>query len=233
MSAVTVRAKAEGRQPEGMDAETAALFPDSFEESELGLVPKGLCFSNVEKLFLLTMGQSPPSETYNVQGDGLPFYQGRSDFGFRFPSKRIYCNRPTRFSLEGDILISVRAPVGDINVAMEKCCLGRGVAGILHKENLQSFALYSMQNLKSHFKPYNGEGTVFGAINKNNFQQLPVISPPSFIIQSFNKLVTVLDERIKINEEKILILSTLRDKLLPRLISGQLKISDARIFCDD
>ena len=91
-----VRAKMEGRAPEGMDEATAALFPDALEESDLGWVPKGWRHSTVGESFILTMGQSPPGETYNGAGNGLPFYQGRTDFGFRFPTQRIYCNAPTR-----------------------------------------------------------------------------------------------------------------------------------------
>ena len=86
-----VRARMEGRLPVGMDEATAALFPDSFEESELGFVPRGWRVGTVGEFFVLTMGQSPPGDTYNETGDGLPFYQGRTDFGFRFPTQRIFC----------------------------------------------------------------------------------------------------------------------------------------------
>lgn len=85
------------------------LFPDSFEDSELGEIPKGWQFSTVGKHFKLTMGQSPPGSTYNESGDGLPFFQGRTDFGFRFPSRRVFCTAPTRLAEVGDTLVSVRA----------------------------------------------------------------------------------------------------------------------------
>ena len=81
--------------------------------------------------FSLTMGQSPPG-TYNERGEGLPFYQGRTDFGFRYPNRRVFCSEPTRVAEPGDTLVSVRAPVGDINMSMERCCLGRGVAPRRH-----------------------------------------------------------------------------------------------------
>ncbi|MCE3230111.1 MAG: restriction modification system specificity domain protein [Alphaproteobacteria bacterium] len=222
-----VRAKSEGRQPEGMNAETAALFPDSFEEAEMGLIPKGWKFSTVDQSFILTMGQSPPGETYNENGVGLPFYQGRTDFGFRFPSKRIYCCSPVRLAEKDDILVSVRAPVGDVNVALEKCCLGRGVAGVRHSDGYKSFALYSIQNLGFHFKIFESGGTVFGSINKKDFQGLPIIASPAPVMQAFDKLVMPLDGRIQINEEQIRILSKIRDSLLPKLISGEIRIHDA------
>src|SRR3990172_1851377 len=91
-----VRAKAEGRDP-GLPSHLADLFPDSFQDSELGEIPAGWEVGRVDDEFDLTMGQSPPGETYNETGVGLPFYQGSSDFGFRFPNRRVYCTAPTRF----------------------------------------------------------------------------------------------------------------------------------------
>src|SRR6185437_15207677 len=127
-----VRAKAEGRDT-GLPKHIADLFPDSFEDSELGEVPKGWTVGCVDDEFDLTMGQSPPGSTYNDVAKGLPFYQGRTDFGFRFPTRRVYCTAPTRLAKMGDTLVSVRAPVGDINMAAEDCAIGRGVAAVRHK----------------------------------------------------------------------------------------------------
>ncbi len=129
-----VRAKIEGRQLVGMDAATAALFPDAFEESPLGMIPKEWRIGTIGQEFNITMGQSPPGSTYNEEGNGIPFYQGRRDFGFRYPTQRIYCSAPTRLANSGDTLVSVRAPVGDINMARQQCCIGRGVAAIIHKQ---------------------------------------------------------------------------------------------------
>lgn len=227
-----IHAKAEGRKPEGMDAETEALFPDGFEESDLGSVPKGWKPSTVGESFTLTMGQSPPSSTYNDRMEGVPFYQGRTDFGFRFPCQRVYCSSPGRLAERGDILISVRAPVGDVNVALEKCCLGRGVAGIRHKENYQSFALYSLKNLRSYFEFYQNEGTVFGSINKNDFQRLPVISSSKSVMEAFDNIASKLDDRIRVNEEKMRTLIGLRDILLPQLISGRLQLPENNYLPD-
>lgn len=221
-----VRAKMEGRVPEGMDEATAAIFPDSFEESELGLVPKGWAISTVGQSFILTMGQSPPGDTYNETGDGLPFYQGRTDFGFRFPSQRVFCTAPTRLAEIGDTLVSVRAPVGDVNVALEPCALGRGVASVRSLSGHRSFTFYSVRSLKSHFELHDGEGTVFGSINKKDFQSLPVVVPVKAVLDCFEQIVSQLDGSIENNEQKLRTLIDLRDTLLPRLISGQLSLSD-------
>ncbi|HFO1381781.1 restriction endonuclease subunit S [Pseudomonas aeruginosa] len=228
-----VRAKAEGRQPEGMDATTAALFPDSFEESEMGLVPKGWSHSTVGLSFVLTMGQSPPGDTYNEVGEGLPFYQGRTDFGFRFPKQRIFCTEPTRLAGAGDTLVSVRAPVGDVNIALEACALGRGVAGLRHPEGHQSFVFYAVRCLKPHFEMYDGEGTVFGSINKKDFQSLPVVVPTTEVLSAFEVVVAPLDAAVENNEQKLRSLTQLRDTLLPRLISGQLRLPEAEALLED
>jgi type I restriction enzyme S subunit len=224
-----VHAKQQGIAPVGLDEATAALFPDGFEESELGLVPRGWKHSTVEQSFILTMGQSPPGDTYNSLGDGLPFYQGRTDFGLRFPTKRIFCNAPTRTAEIGDTLVSVRAPVGDVNMAIERCCLGRGVASVRHPQGYRSFAFYSIRGLRSKFDMYDSEGTVFGSINKKDFQSLPVIQPGSEVLEAFDDIASPLDSRIVENEEQMRTLATLRDTLLPRLISGQLRLPEADI----
>jgi type I restriction enzyme S subunit len=142
-----VHAKAEGRDT-GPGKSIFDLFPASFEDSELGQIPKGWKAGAVDDVFNLTMGQSPPGETYNETGEGLPFFQGRADFTFRFPSRRIYCTAPTRLAKGGDTLVSVRAPVGDINMAAEDCAIGRGVAAVRHKTGGRSFTYYSMRSLE-------------------------------------------------------------------------------------
>jgi len=221
-----VHAKMQGRAPEGMDEATAALFPDSFEESELGPVPMGWRFSTLGKSFELTMGQSPPGDTYNQSEDGLPFYQGRTDFGFRFPTKRIFCNAPTRLAEIGDALVSVRAPVGDVNMAIERCCIGRGVASVRHQSGCLGYTLYAMKNLGAHFKNFDTEGTIFGSINKKDFEALPVVVPSQGVLVAFDEISKSLDGSIEINEQKIRVLVEIRDTLLPRLLSGQLSVSD-------
>lgn len=222
-----VRAKQQGLAPAGMDEATAALFPDSFEESALGLVPKGWQIKPLVDVFQLTMGQSPPGDTYNQTGDGVPFYQGRTDFGFRFPTQRVFCTAPTRLAKAGDTLVSVRAPVGDVNMALEDCCLGRGVAGVRHRLGYRGFTLHSVRMLKRHFEVFDTEGTVFGSINKKDFEALPTISPTDAALRSFEAVAAPIDERVVANEMQLRTLSTLRDTLLPRLITGQLRLPEA------
>ncbi len=223
-----VRAKMEGREPYGMDAETAALFPEGFEESELGPVPRGWRVGKMGEEFRITMGQSPPGSTYNEIGDGLPFYQGRRDFGFRYPTVRVYCDAPTRIADKGDTLVSVRAPVGDLNMADEKCCIGRGVAAVRHKSESRSFTYAVMQSLTSLLDRFEAEGTVFGSINKKDFNDLPTFVPPRDLVTMFEALVYPLDQRIEQNTEETQTLAALRDALLPKLLSGEVRVPRQR-----
>ena len=224
-----VRAKMERRDP-GLPKEIADLFPSRMVESELGEIPEGWRSTHVDDQFNLTMGQSPPGETYNETGVGLPFYQGRADFEFRFPKRRVYCIAPTRFASRGDTLISVRAPVGDINMAAEDCAIGRGVAAARHKSGSRSYTYQFMHSVEEVFHRFNAEGTVFGSISKKDFHAIPCVAPTRQIIGAFEKLVTPLDGRIETALFESRTLAVVRDALLPRLISGELRVKDIRGF---
>lgn len=227
-----VRAKTDGR-PTGLPDDIAALFPDSFEDSEMGEIPKGWNPSNIGSEFDLTMGQSPPGKTYNETGNGLPFFQGRRDFGFRYPSNRVYCTAPQRLADYGDTLVSVRSPVWDINMAMERCCVGRGVAEVRHKSGNRSYTYYAMHTLSNRFARFEAEGTVFGAINKNQFEGLRWLSPDENLVGEFEKIAFALDEQIEKNTNETATLNTLRDTLLPKLSSGELRVPDAQKFVEE
>jgi type I restriction enzyme, S subunit len=210
----------------GLEAATANLFPAHLEDSPLGHIPKGWKEGTVVEGFNLTMGQSPPGDTYNEEGNGIPFYQGRTDFGFRFPTRRIYCSSPTRYAKPGDTLVSVRAPVGDINMANEECCIGRGVAAVRHKSGATSFTYHSMANLYPDFARFEAEGTVFGSINKDSFEKLRFVIPPKEIISAYERLAGPLDEQICCFEKQSRTLATLRDTLLPKLLGGEMSVAE-------
>jgi len=221
-----VRAKLDSREPAGLDAATTALFPAHFQESPLGHIPQGWSAGTLSEGFDLTMGQSPPGDTYNEDGDGIPFYQGRTDFGFRFPTRRIYCTAPTRYAKPGDTLVSVRAPVGDINMADEECCIGRGVAAVRHKSGAVSFTYHAMENLSPDFALFEGEGTVFGSINKQSFENLRFVIPPQEIVAAYEQIAKPLDDQIYTLEHQSRSLAALRDSLLPKLLSGELSVTE-------
>ena len=174
----------------------------------------------------ITMGQSPSGSSYNEDGNGTIFFQGRAEFGFRFPTVRLYTTEPKRMACANDTLMSVRAPVGDLNVAHTDCCIGRGLAAIHSKNNHQSFVLYTMFSLKKQLDVFNGEGTVFGSINRSSLNEMPILIPPSEKLDEFEALVAPMDATIRSNYDEICRLDQLRDTLLPKLMSGELDVSD-------
>jgi type I restriction enzyme S subunit len=174
----------------------------------------------------ITMGQSPSSSSYNEDGNGAIFFQGRAEFGFRFPTVRLYTTEPKRMACANDTLMSVRAPVGDLNVAHTDCCIGRGLASIQSKNNHQSFVLYTMFSLKKQLDVFNGEGTIFGSINRNSLNEIPLLIPPSEKLDEFEALVSPMDAFIRNNYDEICRLEQLRDSLLPKLMAGELDVSD-------
>ncbi len=202
-----------------------APFKDGkFVESELGMIPEGWRVGRLGEIADITMGQSPSGSSYNEDGNGSIFYQGKTDFGFRFPSIRLFTTEPKRYAEPLSTLLSVRAPVGDINVATVKCCIGRGLASIKSKYNHHSFIYYLLKSKKRIFDVYNGEGTVFGSINKETLNGLSLVVPPVPVVKAFNDLVEGLDCMILENNNENLRLSALRDTLLPKLMSGAIKV---------
>lgn len=173
----------------------------------------------------VTMGQSPKGETYNEEGVGTVFFQGRAEFGFRFPTRRLFTTDPKRMAKANDALMSVRAPVGDMNVAYEDCCIGRGLASIRSKGDHQSFVLYTMLNLREELNVFNGEGTVFGSINQDALKSMPISIPPIRVRDEFEIIVSPIDAAIRNNYDEILRLEAIRDNLLPKLMSGELDVS--------
>lgn len=177
----------------------------------------------------ITMGQSPSGSSYNEDGIGAIFFQGRAEFGFRFPTIRLYTTEPKRMAYANDILMSVRAPVGDLNIAHTDCCIGRGLAAIHSKTNHQSFVLYTMFSLRKQLDVFNGEGTVFGSINRNSLNDMPILIPSDETIEEFEKIVAPMDAAIRNNYDEICRLQAVRDSLLPRLMSGELDVSSLDI----
>ena len=230
-----VRAKLEerwrrGQSLPGLPAHLYDHFPDRLVESELGEIPEGWRIDKIGNQFRVTMGQSPPGNTYNEKGNGLPFYQGRADFGFRFPNRRVFCTAPTRFAETGDTLVTVRAPVGDTNIALERCCIGRGVAAIRHSSGATSYTYYLVRSLRSVFRGFEAEGTVFGAITKDSLLSIKHVVPPDELVQRFEQLCSPIDDMVEIAERESRTLAALRDALLPKLIRGEIRVRDAERF---
>ena len=133
----------------------------------------------------ITMGQSPDGSSYNENGNGTIFYQGSTDFGIRFPSIRKYTTAPSRFAKKGDILMSVRAPVGAMNIANNDCCIGRGLTSLSSKVGSTTHLYYILDDLRMKFENINSAGTTFGALTKDGLYGLPVVVPSVDIIKQF------------------------------------------------
>ncbi len=207
--------------PESLAA-TAALFPNALVDSELDEIPEGWDASTLGQHFNVVMGQSPKGDTYNEDGEGMLFFQGRRDFGFRYPTPRVYTTAPKRLAKSGDTLISVRAPVGDRNMAEQECCLGRGVAAIRHNSGSRSFTYAFIGHVEKSLSDSGSDGTVFSSINKNELSSVPFIAPDDDLLRCYEKRIHYIDQYIEVISKEIETLNILRDTLLPKLLSGEL-----------
>ena len=217
------RAKKEGLDPY-LPQDLWELFPDRLVDSEFGNIPEKWEVKALSDCFNLTMGQSPPGTSYNDNGLGLPFFQGSTNFGFRFPEYSRYCTKPTREAKADDTLVSVRAPVGALNMAWERCCIGRGVAALRHKSGSSSFTYLSARNMQPDLQLYEQTGTVFGAITRKQFEALKILEPTNELIRAFDKLIVPLDCKIRNNMAGTHNLSLQRDAMLPKLVSGEIRV---------
>ena len=201
--------------------ETKQKINDNLEAQAFAIYKETI--SNREKCAMLsdiaeiTMGTSPEGESFNADGIGTVFYQGRTDFGFRFPTIRLYTTEPKRFANKGDILMSVRAPVGDINIAKEHCAIGRGLAALKPKNKCYSYLYYTMMELNFELKKFNNEGTVFGSITKDDLFALNVVALSPNESFSFEKKVAIIDDAILQNETEIQLLLEMSSILLSKI----------------
>ena len=180
----------------------------------------------------ITMGQSPDGTSYNEIGEGILFYQGSTDFGNRFPSVRQYTTAPTRFANQGDILMSVRAPVGALNIANNYCCIGRGLSALSSKIGSQTHLYYVVDGLRMAFEQRNDSGTTFGSITKEDLHNLPTIKPPKYVLEKFEAICSpIFDIQMNIGVE-IVKLTIQRDELLPLLMNGQVTVRPTEVNCD-
>lgn len=157
-------------------------------------------FDILSEYCFVNMGQSPASETYNNNADGLPFYQGNADFGEIHPQTRIWCSAPVKIANKGDLLISVRAPIGALNIATEQCCIGRGLAALTPKlDKCRIKYIYFAIQSKINFLIANGTGSTFKAVNKNTLENLliPVssLNKQDEIVNIFEKLNNIINKR--------------------------------------
>ena len=198
-------------------------FPGHERVSLVNLLPAGWRTARLSDVAHITMGQSPSSTHYNKAGVGLPFHQGVSDFGQRFTTDRVYCTVQNRLARPGDILFSVRAPVGRINLTIRSIVIGRGIAAIRSLTSDQSFLFYA---LKTRFfkEDMMGTGTIFAAITKKDLHDVEFGIPPARILKLFAANVGPIDRQIETLQRSNELLQQARDALLPRLMSGRIAV---------
>jgi type I restriction enzyme, S subunit len=190
-------------------------------------IPKGWEVKRLAEIANITMGQSPEGSSYNDDGIGEIFFQGSTDFGWRYPTIRQYTSQPSRRAKAGDILLSVRAPVGTLNIADNDCCIGRGLAALNSKSGYDSYLYYVMEYFKQIFDNRNNAGTTFGSITKDDLYSLKLVYPKNDLLKNCNQTVSKYNQMILNNHKQNQQLTDLRDWLLPMLMNGQVTVRQA------
>jgi type I restriction enzyme S subunit len=168
----------------------------------------------------ITMGQSPPSSTYNTEGFGLPFHQGKAEFGFRYPVVEKWCSEPQRIAEAGSILVSVRAPVGDVNIADTRCCIGRGLAAVsgLADTSVTDYLYFYLQYHKAAIES-KGTGSTFKAINKGTLHDFFVLLPPLPEQRRIAAVLNAIQDAIAAQEDVIAAARQFKRSLMQRLFT--------------
>ena len=198
-------------------------FPGHEHVKIIDGVPEGWEKKRLIDIAELIMGQSPKSKFYNDKGEGLPFHQGVTNFSERFVEHKTYCTTKNRIAEKGDILCSVRAPVGRLNITLDRIIIGRGLSSIRSKSGCQSFLYY---NLKEYFfkEDMIGGGAIFAAVTKKDMENQELLCPLTGVIEKFEYISNPIDEQIKVLHNQNIKLKQVRDLLFPRLMNGEIKV---------
>ena len=180
----------------------------------------------------INMGQSPDSSSYNDKKEGIPFYQGNADFGEKHPIPRVWCNAPTKIAQPKDILMSVRAPIGALNYAQEKCCIGRGLAAITpDKDKLSLEFLYWFLREKNSELNSKGTGSTFKAISKKTLEEIRV---PLIDLEKQQKMAQALEKTYAVIQMRTKQLKELDDLIKARFVEmfGDINVNDKSWNCE-
>lgn len=228
--ASVLKAAFEGRLvPEDPNDEPAeellkTIKKDSRKGKYLKVLPKGWEWTTLQDISDIILGQSPPSSTYNFDGEGLPFFQGKAEFGKLYPTIKKWCSEPKKISEKGDVLISVRAPVGPTNLSNEQCCIGRGLAAIRGKEIvLNRFILYYLRSIEKDWDK-KSTGTTFkaitGSVLRNNLIPLPPLNEQRRIVEKIESILSLIDNLAMKLDEEIGRSDGLRNSILKTAFNG-------------
>lgn len=198
-------------------------FPGHENTKIVDGVPEGWEKKTLSDISSIIMGQSPKSEFYNTDGNGLPFHQGVGSYGYRFVVDNIYSTSFTRIAEPNSILFSVRAPVGRLNITKNRIVIGRGLAAINHKMGCQSYLYYL---LKEKFFKDNiiGNGAIFASISKDELYNQVFVIPSDEMVMRYDAIANKIDQNIQYVDSQICLLTEARDRLLPKLMSGEIAV---------
>ena len=198
-------------------------FPGYEQTKIIDGVPEGWKNNILSDIADISMGQSPKSEFYNDKKDGLPFHQGVGSYGNRFVIDNVYTTSYTRIAEPDSILFSVRAPVGRLNRTKNRIVIGRGLSAINHKKGCQGYLFYLLKN--KFFKDnILGNGSIFASISKDELANQKLIIPTDSLVERFNSQVKSIDDKIDILDSQNELLKETRDRLLPKLMSGEIEV---------
>ena len=191
-------------------------------------LPRAWSIKKLDEIADIVMGQSPKSEFYNDRAEGLPFHQGVTNFGKRFPRHRVYCTELQRVAEPRDVLVSVRAPVGRLNIADTQLVLGRGLCAVRARPGWQTFVF---EQLRVIFKEEDsmGSGTIFKAVTKADMTGIEMVVPPDDLVHHFEQTVGPMAAEVQVLDRMNANLQRTRDLLLPKLISGEIDVSELDI----
>ena len=186
-------------------------------------VPEGWKKGKLSDIADIIMGQSPKSEYYNQNHEGLPFHQGVGSYGYRFVCDETFSTSYTRIAPANSVLFSVRAPVGRLNITKNRVVIGRGLAAMNHKEGFQSYLFYMLKE-RFYKEDMVGNGSIFASISKEELLGQVFVLPPITLAKKFNILVSSIDEQINSVDSQIKRLTEARDRLLPKLMNGEIEV---------
>ena len=198
-------------------------FPGHENTSIVDGVPVGWSVQCLSDFANVIMGQSPKSEFYNQEKNGLPFHQGVGSYGTRFVIDNTFSTSYTRIAEAGSILFSVRAPVGRLNMTKNKIVIGRGLAAMNHQKGMQSYLYYLLK--ERFFKDdILGNGSIFASISKDELLSQKFTIPTDALIEQFNSITSSIDKKIANLADQVVLLTETRDRLLPKLMNGEIEV---------
>ena len=203
---------------------TKGIGHNEFKDTEIGRIPVGWEVVELSRAARIVMGQSPSSETYNSEGEGLPFYQGKADFSDKFPETRFWCSSPIKVVPSNCILISVRAPVGAVNLCKTESCIGRGLAAIVNSDPDKVMYLYFYMQLFSSKLEKVSQGSTFTAINSGDLTNFDIALPPLHEQRQIATILTTIDDQVDTYQSKLASLSRLKTGLMQQLLTGKIRV---------